>query len=65
MNKMAKHDQTSHHNRMEELERQFQADIDSIVPLLKFYSSIKQALESEQCSPNNVLNTSTNNKENL
>jgi len=50
---------------MEELERQFQADIDSIVPLLKFYSSIKQALESEQCSPNNVLNTSTNNKENL
>jgi len=62
---MAKHHKTSHHTKISELEKQFQEDIDSIGPLMKFYDDMKEAKISEQNFREQYrLNTLTTNKEN-
>jgi len=49
---------------MDELEKQFQNDIDTLGPLLRFYDNVKQAKEFELFGEHYRINNSTNtNKE--
>ena len=60
---MAKYHRTSHHARIEELEKQFKEDIESIGPILRYYDTIKQAREAI-LNPNTIEQNKYNNKTN-